>query len=119
MTMENACGSRLVAAVDTSTDMLAVAVARAVVLYENGNLFPRAFRNVDVKVRQTAAPVRRYGVKGVVVGFHRADKTVLEQLADDHHAVHVRDPVVAGRTHVDESPLGKGALHFVKDEKKY
>ena len=99
--------------------LLAVAIARAVVLDENRDLFAGALRNVDVKIGEAASSVGRDGVERVVVGLYRTDEPVFEQLVDDHHAVHVIDPVVAGRTHVDDRPLGKRALHFIEDEKQY
>ena len=32
---------------------------------------------------------------------------------------HVIDPVVAGRTHVDDRALREGALHLIEDEQNY
>ena len=95
---------------------LPVPVPCAVVFDKDGNFLSGALGNVYVEIGEAASSVGSDGVQGIVVGFHRADKAVLQKLGNDHHAIHVIDPVVAGGTHIDDRPFGKGALHFVKDE---
>ena len=95
---------------------LPVSVPCTVVFYKDGYFLARAFGDVDIEIGKAASSVGRDGVQSIIVGFHCADKTVLQKLGNDHHAVHIIDPVVAGGTHIDDRPFGKGALHFVKDE---
>ena len=89
-----------------------------VVLDEAGDLLAEREGNIDVEVGERFPSFGRDGIEGIVYSRDLADESVAEDLPDEDDAIHIVDPIIRGRTDIEERPLGEGTLHLVEDEQE-